>query len=440
MKLAPATAEERRRRVGILLGVVGWLWVVVPRIVQSLTAPKLRTEAGIQGPAYTNLTTQVQAFLTLAVIGVCVLAIVEVFRLAPRGGVGRLGVLLLPWVYLVFRDMYVQDRPTTSIYLYPLIAIAMWVLRPPLSSLRWLGYLTGFSALISIAMAVFKPTSAIFYSVVGEQISEDKQILPWGLLEGFFTQPNNLGQLLVIGLPTIFLIRRGLLRTLLAVCTVFALIWTASRSSMYTAIIVLVMALAVRITRRERRNIVGLIGLFGIAAAVCLLPLITTDPEAYTTRGFIWQVSLHAWQQGQFFGLGANWYDQVAATSANLGYTVFHGHNQFVQLLVTGGVVLVVIVVWEFALVSKVAAALARTGESIGVIYLSALFGTCLLEVSLDFVDNGAFLSSVVIPVAVLMFSKPEATPPQTPQDRVPVRGALSVVGYSHRLPTRAES
>ncbi|MDQ6662742.1 MAG: hypothetical protein M3Z24_17500, partial [Chloroflexota bacterium] len=109
-------------------------------------------------------------------------------------------------------------------------------------------------------------------------------------------------------------------------------------------------------------------------------------------------------------------------------------------LLVTGGVVLVAIVVWQFTLVARTAAPLARTGDSNGVIYLSAILGTCLLEVSLDYVDNPAFLATLVLPVAILMFAKPERTLMPAPQERVPLRGALSVVGYSQTPPVRAGS
>jgi hypothetical protein len=94
--------------------------------------------------------------------------------------------------------------------------------------------------------------------------------------------------------------------------------------------------LAALLQRLFERHCFGAGPLIVLAAAalVCVLPFTTHDPTAYTNRGYIWQQSLLAWSGDKVLGLGSAWYAIIGSSSAALGTTVFHGHNQLVQLLV----------------------------------------------------------------------------------------------------------
>jgi hypothetical protein len=141
---------------------------------------------------------------------------------------------------------------------------------------------------------------------------------------------------------------------------------------------------------------------FGI---VGILPFITSSLGAYSGRGMIWIASLPAWRSAVWFGRGADWYHEIAATSATIMGGAFHGHNQLVQVLVTGGVwylVCVGLMIWT---ASSQAVRRAEAETSFGVVYLVALAGTCLLEVSLVLVDNSSMFPVVVVPLAVIAFA-----------------------------------
>jgi O-antigen ligase len=256
-----------------------------------------------------------------------------------------------------------------------------------------------------MAMAVVDPPSALFRSDQGALIVEDKQIIPSGMLAGFLTQPNNLGQFIVLGLPALFLIRRRWLRLAYFLIGAFTIVWTASRTSLYALAMMCLAAALLWSTRGRGARRTLSIGMITIPfAAVCALPLVTTDPSSYSERGFIWQASLPFWYSNPWFGQGANWYRDLATTSGSIASSAFQGHNQLVQLLVTGGLLYAIFTGAMILLASSAAVRLAESGVNYGVVYLVALAGTCLLEVSLVTVDNSSMFPVVVIPLAVILF------------------------------------
>ncbi|MBK6873153.1 MAG: hypothetical protein IPG94_17795 [Kineosporiaceae bacterium] len=109
------------------------------------------------------------------------------FDSLPTDGRTVLLVLLLPWVYQVTRDLYEPAPPRLGLVVYPVIVITMWVLRPRLEQLSTLGYLIGLTAALSLVLAVAWPTKGILVSAAGTVVTPDKQILPWGILIGPFT-------------------------------------------------------------------------------------------------------------------------------------------------------------------------------------------------------------------------------------------------------------
>jgi hypothetical protein len=146
-----------------------------------------------------------------------------------------------------------------------------------------------------------------------------------------------------MGLPSILLIPRRRIRGTLAGLSVLALVWSSSRGSLLALGMMILAVLLLKLFKRHRFG-AGLLIVLAAMALVCVLPFLTHDPTAYTNRGHIWQQSLLAWSVDEVWGLGSAWYALVGASSEALGATVFHGHNQLVQLLVTGGYALAFLV------------------------------------------------------------------------------------------------
>lgn len=394
-------------RVDLLLVLVG-ADVVLPRVIQSLTTPKFRRSAGIDYGGYTAAAAMAQDVLRIAIVAICAVLIIDSIRTRRPLRIRPFVVFLAPWTYMVVRDLWVHAHPSIDALLLPVVVFALWAARPALSCLRTLAHLTIGAAVISMAMAVVDPPSALFRSDQGALIVEEKQIIPSGMLAGFLTQPNNLGQFIVLGMPALFLLRSRWLRLVYFLIGAFTIVWTASRTSLYALTMMCLAAALLWLTRGHgaRRNLSTVMIAIPFAA-VCALPLVTTDPSAYSERGFIWQASLPAWYSSPWFGQGANWYRDLATTSGSIASSAFQGHNQVVQLLVTGGLLYAILTGAMILMASSRAVRLAGRGVNYGVIYLVALAGTCLLEVSLVTVDNSSMFPVVVVPLTVILFSRP---------------------------------
>jgi O-antigen ligase len=399
------TDAVRGRLETALILLVG-VWFLVPRLIQTLSIAKgVHTAVGGQQPPYTGLASAAQRGLFYLAVGFCLWIIALLWRRSPSRRGLALIVFLLPWAYLVIRDRYAQQRPENIYELMPVLAVAIWMLRPRIARLQVLGYVVGVTVVASLLVGIALPGHGIQRNAGGVVLAVDKQILPWGLLVGIFSDANNLGQFIAMGLPAVMLIRARGWRIVIALCSLFALVWSASRSSMVAVALSIVVYLIVSRTRAHSRAFVAFL-LLGIAfAAVCILPLITHDPTAFTNRGYIWQASQAAWAQHPLFGNGSNWFSIIGSSSASLGPTVFHAHNQFLQLLVTGGVVLAVLVGVLIVAAMTGAAQLAVRGHLFGVGYLAALAGTCVSEVSLVIVDNSLVFPVVVLPLLFILFT-----------------------------------
>jgi O-antigen ligase len=367
-----------------------------------------------------------------------VLVVAQRLRELPGDRRQALVLLLAPWVYLVCRDLYADTSPRLGSLLYPLVVIAVWVLRPRLDRLSLLGYLVGLTAVLSLAIAAFRPDKGLFTAVSGRLIAPDKQIVPLGVLVGPFTDGNNLAQFLVIGLATIGLVPRRGRRLLLGACTAFAIVFTSSRSSLAAMVAALLVGLVMAALPRVGRAVVGSVAVAIAITVMASLPLLTHDDAAFTNRGAVWRVGLREWSTDPFFGLGSRYYVTIGQFANALGGTAFHGHNQLVQTLVTGGLVYLALTAAMMATLVAAAVRWARWGRSVPVALLVAFFLSCTLEVSFGVVDRGFLFAVTVVPMAVLVFAPPAQTqpaqtqPPQTqpaqtqPTSTTPTSSALT--------------
>ena len=123
--------------------------------------------------------------------------------------------------------------------------------------LRWLGYLVGLTAILSILIGLALPSKGFLHSVNGGVVSVDKQLLPGGLLIGFLTDGNSVGQILAVGIPLVAIIRRPSHRWVLLGACFLALVWTASRSSMLAVALAIIAAAVLKITVPPLRRLGG---------------------------------------------------------------------------------------------------------------------------------------------------------------------------------------
>jgi hypothetical protein len=397
---APIPVRRGPRDPATGLIVVIWATIILPRVVQSLTAPKFRTSVGDPVPYRlpANLTS---TGLSLLLAGWCLVLVLQRLRNLPTDGGLALAALLAPWVYLVMRDLYRGRMPNLVSLLYPLVVLAIWAIRPRLDRLQVLGYLTGLAAVVSITLGALNPEKGVFTAIDGNAIAPEKQILPWGILVGPFTQGNNLGEFLALGLPAIAFIPRRFMRAVVAAVTIFAVVWTSSRSSLLAIVVGTLVASTLAVTPRQALRAVAVPILLVLTSLIVILPLSTTDNRAFTNRGYVWRASLSRWwAEDPLFGLGSRWY-----SAAGLGDTAYHGHNQLVHTLVVGGLINIVLVGCLIMALVLAAGRWARAGITYPAVFVAMLLVGCMVEVSFGFVDRGYLLATGILPAAFVAFA-----------------------------------
>ena len=407
----------------VVLMVITWSAVVLPRFVQSLTAPKHAALVNDAIP-YSSTTALLSHLLTVAVIGWCVVVVATRLGDLPTDRRRVLVILLAPWLYLVTRDLYAGVHLHLQDLEYPAIIIAVWVLRPPLRKLVVLGYLAAVLALISVLMGIFLKSKGLYHASSGDLVPLDKKILPWGILVGPLTSENNLGQALVLGLPLIGLARNRMVRLAVILLTAYAIIWTASRSSIAAMAVGGLIALALQVPGRKLRQVIAAVALLAAGLVMIAIPLSTSVGTDFTNRGYIWITSLRAWSQHRVFGLGSQYYSSLAKYEEGLGGQAFHGHNTFVQMVVVGGAVGLVLVA-AIAVVS-LGSAVRWVGRGVNVpaVLLGTFFVSATLEWSFGFYDRDFLLAVTVLPLAMVLFAPREDGQEDSSQLHAGVLGA----------------
>jgi O-antigen ligase len=388
----------------VVLMVLTWLAVVLPRFVQSLTAPKHAALVNDAIP-YSSSTSLLSHALTLMVIGWCVLVVALRLDNLPTDRRRVLVVLLAPWIYLITRDVYAGVHLHLQDLEYPAIIIAVWVLRPPIRKLVVLGYLAAVLALVSVLMGIFLTSKGIYHARNGDLVPLDKKILPWGILVGPLTSENNLGQVLVLGLPLIGFARDRMVKLAVVLLTAYAVVWTSSRSSIAALAVGGLIALVLQVPGRRLRQVAATVLLLAAGLVMIAIPVSTSSGTALSNRGFIWIASLRAWSEHRVFGLGSQWYSTLAKYEEGLGGQAFHGHNTFVQMVVMGGAVALVLV-GAMAVVS-LGSAVRWVGRGVNVpaVLLGTFFVSATLEWSFAFYDRDFLLAVTVLPMAMALFA-----------------------------------
>lgn len=383
-----------------------WGYALLPRLVQTATAPKFRTSVGAEQASLTPLAQLVQLGALLGVLALCAFVLVTHLRRVPTDGAAVLLLSAALFAFGTWRDVVAGAVLSRNDLLIPSVVLAVWLLRPRRRDLAVLGWVVLTSALLNAAVGALVP-GGLFRHEDGGLIAPEKQILPGGILVGVFAQGNNLGQLLSLGAPAVaFLPRRW--RAPAVVAVVGVVLWSASRSSLLAIAAAGAVFLLVSRGGPLWRGAAALAALVGLGSVLVLLPLLTTDPTAFSNRGYIWAVSLDAWRQEPLIGWGSGYYTAIGRYVNPLGGTAWHGHNSVVQLLVTGGLVQVGLVAVLAALLLHRCTAAAAAGWSWPAAQVAALFVSGTLEFSFGVVDRQILMTSVLVPLVAILVSRPD--------------------------------
>lgn len=345
--------------------------------------------------------------LSSAVAVLCLYTIATNLRSRTVRNPNLLVFFLLPWIAVMATNWINGRNPAQQVILYPLIALAAWLLRPTVRVLSTAAWAVTLTATLSLALAAVRPSLA-FYSNPGGSESVDKAVLFPQLLAGPYGHPNLLGAVLALGIPTLFVLRSRLLIFSAAAPILVALVWTSARTSMIAAGVTLALACLVRIRRPWTRLATYAALLTGVAVTT-VTPLITTDPLAFSERGRIWLTALQYWKERPWVGYGTDYFRRVALIENDFGAYAYNGHNIMVDLLATAGAVgAVAVAVWLIMLL-RATTANHYYWSAVPLLWLISFVYEGWLEARLS-VENLAQLGFIIwIPAAVIALG---ATPP----------------------------
>lgn len=388
------------RAVSYALLLLLWIVSIGGSIALTLTMTRKQAAEGVQ-TVYTQAVVDAGhiAFLVPAVIAVLVI----LFRVIHvRDDVVPLLLTVAPSLWIAFSQFARGDAVTEQVLLPIGVAVTLWAVRTRVGDLRL--YALAATVFAAVSMALTTTAPALMYMPQSFDQATDKTVTGLPLLAGFFSHPNGAGLFFVLALPLTSLIERWYLRWTCAAILLTAIVWTSSRTALFGAGVWLVaMSLRVLMRRALHRVLVAL--LLGLAVALVALPLTTTDPEAFTERGAIWQFllgRLHG--QDWLFGLGHGWFvENYPLLKSALSSAASHGHNVFVTSVVTGGLILVALI--GVVVVHSVRTAVRLPGERervAALTFLCVLVAVSITETAWRVEAPDTLFAAMAIPLYVI--------------------------------------
>ena len=280
---------------------------------------------------------------------------------------------IFAWSLLgLWREGDVTTRSILDYLTVGLVVIALWCLRPSRELYVHVGRLISILVIYSLIFALADPAGAYYTSLSGAIGESTKSFIGHNQLASVFGHSNTLGIVIALGIPFIFLLERRAVRIVVLALATWVLVWSASRTGAFAAGFAFVLVCILkRVPRRLTGPLVWVSSLV-VLAVVFVLPLRTTDPNAFTRRGAIWIGSLAQAHHDVLFGQGPNWYSDIAQFDNNLGNQASSGHNWFVSTLALGGLVgLVLGAILIFRLLALASGQLRGPGASVTVWWYS---------------------------------------------------------------------
>lgn len=380
--------------------------------------PKLGVTGGVASTALGAQASHAAKF-SLLLIPVTIIALNTRVRHTNTGALFALFTTVIG-AQLVNRIDLHHWQLTNHFWMFIVIGIALWSIGLQWSDLEVIGYIVGILALLTLAMTVV--TSHAWMYGDAQSIADTKALLGSKILAGPFSQMNNLGMSMAAGFPFVLLIRHKGWRTILLVTVLLACVLSASRTSLIALCVTVVAFIVLTACRTPKhRKRATLAGLTALAAAVVWIPLVTSNPGAYTSRGEIWMKSITLWTSNWTTGSSTFAYVGDGAVADVIGRSTYHGHNLFVTIVTMGGVLLTV------CCVPLLVAVMSRTVNTLNHSIVPALFiviiaSMSITEMPLRFDDfTGASWITWTALLSIALFTRDSAEPepvgPEEPEE-----------------------
>lgn len=407
-RLAAGMRSPGARAASYGLLLVFWLACVSGPVAQTLTTSR---RVAVEGVKTTLAQAVVDATNVAFYLPAVVAVLVVVFRFAfVRNDVAPVLVLITPWLWILLNEFARGGRISAPMILPIGVAVTFWAFQTRVADLKLYALLAAALAAVSMAMTVTAPT--LMYMPESFDAASDKSLTGLPLLAGFFSHPNSNGLFLLLALPLTHLFSRWYLRWTTAGVILAAIVWSSSRTALFGAVVWLVVMLLKLLLRASLRRILGVL-LIGLIAAIVVIPLTTTDPEAYTNRGAIWQFVLSQMHGTEWIvGLGHTWFpDHYDLLSSALSTAAGHGHNVFANYVVTGGLILVLLIAVVLLNAARIAAHLPHREHVAAMAFLCVLAAASILETAWRTDVPDTLFASMMVPLFVIATQSRVVTP-----------------------------
>lgn len=388
---------------------------LLPLLLSGPVSARIFAAQGGQDP-----TTQLaQATATLAVAVVLWLLLQTVAGLRHRSPQRPLRpadatAALAPWALATASVLLTGSRTPNLMWLaVPAVIVALIIAQPNIQILKILGGVTIGLAALTMTIGLANPEFASFlpHGQIGEQF--DKAIFQT-LLSWPFIHPNQLGMALVLGAPFVLYLRPPWIKAIGLAIITGATLWASSRSALYAGIVFLAAAILLWALRPPARAAVIRWTAIALIGAIITLPLLTTDPEAFTQRGQIWQASLQRISQAPLLGHGHFWYPDTGRFAPDLFWDATHGHNLMIHTLLTAGIAGLAVTGWLLVRLIRAINTHARAGDII-----PGLYTLTWLTISTIEATNNAYAINptwyfTLLPLTIILIAAPPHTTPNT--------------------------
>lgn len=373
----------------------------IPALVQVLIVTR-RANTVVESVATARASTLASVVLVCVLLAVALLCLVWM----PRIDINTFLIttlVSLPWLATVISTLWFGGSFSYMTIVYPIFALFVLAMHARVHSLHAVGVSTALIAFLSITLGLLVPDRGLLHGASGRMAEADKAILGDYLLAGPFTHSNVLGVVLALGFSWIYLMKSRIARLVSFFVIFGALLWSGSRTGIVAAFasIALFWILG-KISGKRTKHFLVYLSIVVPVLTTIFLPLISDDPASFSYRGQIWRGSLSAWRDNIFSGNGYSWYSRVGQYENSLIDIAFNGHNWFVHLLTTGGVVMALCVLPLLVFSSRNAAFYAARGNVAPACFMVSLAVVACLEVPTRFRDFDVLFPFSVIPLLII--------------------------------------
>lgn len=380
-------SQSRPRDRFVKLAVLTWAVSAIPNFLNFWAQPHLSVQAGgeaLRTPAATGAV----RLLTIVLCSYCVLIFLQRRPHSDKRLPFLMGLLAFaPLLIFVFSSLIngqlTVARAADSV-VAALVIGACCRLRPNLRNLFVVGYLASASCALSLVLLLLKPENAYFVDTFGSINNSTKALIGSNQLAGIFGHSNTLG--IVAGVSIAILACRKLTRSsgVAMALAAAALVGSSSRTTLIAALFVFAAVVAGYLYRTTKGRPTSSVTLLP-ALALLIVPLVTTSPRAFTSRGLIWQGSLSQMQSSWTFGLGPDWYATIGSSFGALGAEATSGHNLFIHVLTTTGVLGVLVYAGLYCTIFIYQSKLPWKEARIAVLYCTMILSVSILEYPWNF-------------------------------------------------------